>query len=506
MAGVTAVYRVLIDWGNAGTFANADRMARWLASSPVNTAENVTRNVRASPAPTTDRGRDQLRSLSPPMAGAADAELDNRTKIYSAENGLSALAGQLEPGRGVQWQAYYAGTRYYLWTGVLDDLPQHPEPGKWSVSIPALGTLSRLKGKTGLTSALYSDITTDVALGYVLDAAGLTDTSKRVFSTGRTTLRWFWISKDDDLFDLAVSIFNSEGPGANLYEDGQGRIHFEDRYYRLLTTRCLTSQATFRDTGTEPAYSAFRYDRGISGVVNIATVTHRKRAAAGSVSVIWSLGATLTLAAGEARSFVVTPSSSDPFTGALTPVAATDYTVSAGAVTPSLDRTSGPSCVLTMTAGAAGATVTGLQVRAKPVAVTYTTNLANTVDATSSIARYGKRPYSLATLDEIDLEVQQDFANAIVGQYQEPRPTVQIVLNNGDAARMTQILTRELSDRVTVIEPQTGLSTDMFVERVQHTIESGGAYHEATFGLEEAATGYWVLGESELGTTTRLGY
>lgn len=463
----TPTYTVGVDWNNDGDFSD--------------TGEDVTSRVRSSPGISCSRGIDQIRELSPPSAGRFDANLDNQSRDYSAENGSSPLAGNLLPGRPVRLQAVWNSTTYNLWRGFLDDLPQHPHRTELSVSIPSLGPLSRLAGKT-ISTGLYSNITTDVALGYILDAVSW-PAGDRVLDTGKTTLQWWWLD-EEDAFQAAIALLNVEGPGATLYEDGQGRIVFESRHYRILTSRSNTSQATFSDGGTEPIYSRpFQYNQGLKDIVNVITMTQKTRAA-GSVSVVWSLGSTVSLASGETRKYLAT--SSDPFTGALF-VAATDYTVTAGSLTTaSLNRTSGTNVTITLTASAVGATVTGVQLRAQPVTTSNTTVVTNVVDTSSSKTKYGVKPFDISPVrNEISVNVAQDLVDAIAGRQQDPRPIVLLDMNNGTDSRTTQVLSREISDCVTVVETQTGIDDTYWINHIAHNIGQAGKAHVTTFGLEK---------------------
>jgi hypothetical protein len=70
------------------------------------------------------------------------------------------------------------------------------------------------------------------------------------------------------------------------------------------------------------------------------------------------------------------------------------------------------------------------------------------------------------------------------------------------------ILARNISDRVRIIEPETGVNDDFFIESIRHTIVSP-LEHEVVFGLEEAPTaptGPFILGTSTLNGAATLGY
>lgn len=460
---------VEVDWNNDGDFSD--------------TGEDVTLRVLARSTPTFERGMSISRGLVPPEAGSSQGtELDNRSKDYSLEYASSPLAGYLKSARPFRWRALHvaSGTIYGLWRGFTTGLPQQPHPSQKSVTVPAIGTLSRLRGRTGYATALYSSIRVDQAMDYVLALLGLNTSTYRSLDTMNTTLDWWWLSPDDDLLDVFFRLFLCEGPGARLYEDRDGKIIAKSRTAQFTESRSTTSQATYRSSTTQPVFREFVYDDPEKHIVNKAIFQYSKRAAS-ALAAVWTYGTTLTLIPGEVRNIVIR--TSDPFTAAVTPSSGTDYTLTSGSVTPTLDRTSGIQVTLTLTAGSSGAVLTGLQLRAQSVPVTNSYAIANTISAASSITDYGERPYRASGLyEEIDPNVLLDFANAVVAQNKDPRSVVTFSVVNGDATRLLEQLTREPGDRVTLIESQTGVSADFWIERVAQELPGGGDVFETRFG------------------------
>jgi hypothetical protein len=480
---VPADYASLIDLGDDGTYSatGADVSARVLQAPPI----------------TIERGRDQIRALAPPAAGKMDARLDNRSRDYSTENTGSPLYASLNPGHRVRHQCVTNSTTYILGTGILDDLPQYPGLGDRSVGLPCLGTLSRLRAADKVTTQLYTSITTDVAIGAILDAVGW-PAGERSLQTGITTLLYWWLDNADP-FSAIVTLLNTEGPGATVYEDGRGYFVFENRHSRVLTTRSNTPQATFRDSGTAPYYLDLgAFSENYKGVINSVSIPVNVRAAAAS-QVIWQLGQNLILSSGTVAKLVVkhtvagaVGSTGQIFQAAITPVAPTDYTVIAGSVASvAIDRTAGLSLTLTITAGAGGVTITALQLRATPVPA-QAVEVRETIDTTASVAKFGTRTYSDDVWPEIDLNVAQDFANAIVGAYQTPRASATLTIRGDDPTHLEQCLTREVSDRITVVNAQIGLNSDCTIERIGHSI-AGQRSHTTAFGVEKASTGILPL-------------
>ncbi len=474
-------YHIEIDWENNGSWVDA--------------GDDVTSRVRHRPGLTTRRGRDQLRQIAPPAAGRASWELDNRSRDYSTENSGSALYDYLIPGRPVRIRATYDGDTYPIWQGILDDLPQHPERRRRTVSIPCLGNLTRLVGKR-ISTALYQKVRIDEVLEVILDAVGW-PSGERVLDEGRTILEWWW-ADDEDAFQAVRALLDCEGPGAAIYEDGQGRFVFESRHYRYLSTRSTVSQATIRDAGVEPLFSEpFSYSRGLKDIANTASLELRIREAS-TLGEVWQHGEVVSLGADEVREIVAR--GTEPFIDAVTPAVGPDYQVPIGSIVDvSLDRDSGQSCTITLTAGSAGASVRNLRLRAYPVEVISTITVKPTVNTSASIARFGIQELKQwGPRSEIDPLVVQDLVNATVALYQEPRPTVSINLKNATDERLVQALEREVSDRITIVEAQTGLDTDCWIEQI--AVQAGGNVHQTTFGCEVASTvSYGIWGTSEWG-------
>lgn len=109
------------------------------------------------------------------------------------------------------------------------------------------------------------------------------------------------------------------------------------------------------------------------------------------------------------------------------------------------------------------------------------------------------------------MSVLQDFTNAVVNYWQTPRRKAAIILESApstDDARYEQAISRDISDRVTVYEAQTGLDGDFFIERIAHEVQLGGRVMVSTMGLEDAGenVSYFTLDTSELDGTDPLGY
>lgn len=288
----------------------------------------------------------------------------------------------------------------------------------------------------------------------------------RHIDSGETTLEWWWLDNEDALAALET-LKNSEGPGAGLYEDPTGAIVFKGRHARSTEARSTTVQTTFNSgAGAEPRIGLpFEYDDGVKDLVNICEINVVRRAAQ-SLAEVWALGENVSFAAGETKQFVA--SSSDPFKAAVAPTSGGgDYTVVSGSISaPTIDRTSGAQVTITITS-AAGATISGLRLRAQAVTVVNSSRAVNTIDTTASQSEFGAKTYRLPVRQEIGFNLAQDFCNAIVGFYQNGRPTSSITLDDNVAdTRMVAALAREVGDRVRVVVGSE-LDEEMYVEHVR---------------------------------------
>ena len=442
---VVATYQLDVDLDNDGL---------WEAG------ENLTADIynEAPHAPLVwERGKDQLRALAPPAAGKASWELNNRASAYGPTSNVKR-------GRPCRIRATHAAVTYDMFLGVLERPRQNPQEELRSVGVTALGTFSRLVGKETLSTALSQTITTDVAIGLILDAigwpAGAGD-GGRVLDVGKTTLDWWWLD-GEDAWEAIKALLYSEGPGALIYEDGRGRFVFKNRHARITEARFTASQGSYGGAAGTGFYDA-QEDDGLGHVINVCEIETKKRSAA-ALGVIWTLGSTVTLTPSETRKYIARHTSGDPMTAAVAPVDVTDYTVTVGSLSSvTLDRTSGATVTIILTAGTAGATVTGLQLRAQRVAVDSVTKVANTLDASASITEHSRQTFTLPVRAEIGVNVAQDFCNGIVSWYKDGRPLIRFTVPaNADTAWMTQALAREVGDRIQITEANTGLSSTPF--------------------------------------------
>jgi hypothetical protein len=444
--------------------------------------------VRRGDGPVTvSYGRDQSTALAPTVTGRGSFTLNNvwvdnrnhsKGRLLSPRNTQSPLYGKIKPARPVLITRDVGGVTYTLFVGHTDDQPVNPDLTAQSVSFGLVDNLADFRGQN-ITTGLYAGIRTGQAIGYILDAMGW-DPDLRDLDPGATVIPWWWEDNTDGLTALE-KVVRSEGSPALLTMGVDGAIVFRDRHHRILDAPSLTSQGTWRATGQGLVMArGFSYDESWSNIINTGTADVDVREP-GPVQAVWTSDTTtIRLAEGEAR--LITASGSDPFYNAVVPVAGVDFTAIEGSVAVELFQTSGSSATIKWTAVGGDAVITGLQLRARPVTVTHSVQVSR-FDQTS-IDDYGRRsfPDDLPWCNQYDADAILQVAVATRAQ---PRLVVQSRFVVGNDATKVSLLGRDLSDLVTIVEPETSLNDTLHIEAIAHTM-TGEHDHEVVFGLEEA--------------------
>lgn len=457
---MVASYSVLVSWRGNNLFTDP--------GDAVDVKPNVTISY----------GRDQSRALAPITMGSASFELNNLNREYSPENTSSSLNGFILPARPVKIGAVLNSTPFTLFRGQFDEYKVNPAPSEKRVNVTALDGLAKLREAKG-TTALFSALRTGEAIGKVLDSIGW-PTADRDIDVGATTVRW-WSIDDAEAWQSILDLVSAEGPPALVTMDPQGKFVFRDRHHRLIRTASVTSQATWRDTGTEPLFSApLDYDQGWRDVYNAVSISVDERDPDPDLVAIWSSDLSYSITSGS--TYTITAKTSDPFYGLVTPVAGTDYQLRAGSASFSFSRTSGQS--VTITISASGDTVLDtLQIRGYLVPVSRTVQIDKS-EATS-VSSYGLKTWP----DNTKLACLEDaraVADIVLSYRSERLPTVSLAMIGDRDSRLSECLGRNLSDRVTIVDGGTGLNRDFFIEQIQHSIPLGGLLHTTTFGCEAA--------------------
>lgn len=502
---------VIVDWDRNGDYGAGDYGEGGYGGLDFAT-DVVTSLVRPQHSTiAVDYGRDQSTALAPTVAGHGSLVLDNSDRRFSPRNILSPLYGKLKPARPVQitrsinvntlitsyestdlYDDTYFDTydtlvqqtsvvagevTYPLFRGHTDDSPINPDVNSKTVTLSLIDSIADFRGQN-ISTSLYAGIRTGEAIGIILDECGWT--GPRNLDSGASVLPWWWEDGTDAL-DALEKLIRCEGPPALLTITTDGGIEFKDRHHRLVDIASITSQSVWQGVGgNEPVMSLpFIYDDAWRNIINTGQISVDVRTPS-ALEAVWALDSPIGFIGGETKTFIA--SASDPFLNAVEPVEGTDYTIiSGGLLSIFLSRTSGASTMITIVAGGAGAQISNLQLRAQPVQTAYTVQVAAS-DAVS-IADYGARsfPGDLPFCNQYDAQAVLNTAVEIRSQ-SLPVITARFMVGK-NVDRAVKVLTRDLSDRVTIIEPETVLNDDFYVESIAHEL-TGEHDHSVTVGLE----------------------
>jgi hypothetical protein len=101
----------------------------------------------------------------------------------------------------------------------------------------------------------------------------------------------------------------------------------------------------------------------------------------------------------------------------------------------------------------------------------------------NSASTYQKRTYSIDGKFISDVNQANNFCNEILTKYKVPHGEVQIEVVNKNDTLYEQILKRQISDRITVVNDTMGLRGEFNIDYMEHEIDMGGLYHKATYKL-----------------------
>lgn len=301
--------------------------------------------------------------------------------------------------------------------------------------------------------------------------------------------------------------------------DGETFV-YESRQTRMLNT---TVKATLNNTMSE-----LDIERTAENIWNTVKVTVYPDSYDTDPVVLYSSSSEMELAPGQSTTF--TARFRDPagksnrisvYPGSeVTPVAGTDFIFSLSS--DNLNGELNASLTVAVTWGANTAEVTltnsgtqtgyvqkGFQLRGRGIYHYDPVDIIKT-DSTSKTT-HGDKTLSFSVPYQGSNNVATDFANVILSKYHDPRSQIGGVsfFANRSSALMTAALTCMIGDRITIVEPVTGISGDFYINGVNYTINAGGILR-VNWILESAdSTQVWLLDDaawSLLDSTTYLGF
>lgn len=461
-------YRFAADWSRGGGYSGpAEDLSSYL------TDDDLTIEV----------GRDTSQAAAPLSSTSLSFTLNDATKVFAPESTTSVIAGKVDLGVPFVFDLTISGSAYPLYAGVLDDFDYNPD------DLELTGTVSDAWGKPSaevLSTPLYQGMRTGDLVGVVLDACGWV--GPRDIDPGATLVP-FWWAEGKDAATAVQELVDSEGPPAIAYVDS-GTFVFRDRHHRILDANSVTSQATFSHIypPTNMLGADFKilrgssnYNHGRKNIVNSATFTVDIRRPQ-DIARVWTTDSPITVPAGSSVAVFIT--TSDPFLNAQTPTTtpvfpmedgtlAPDLVVTAGTVTASIDRTSGASLIITLTAGGSDAVVDSMALRAIPIPVVQTVKVS--AEDAGSVASRGRMSWSRA-LPWANQYDAYAIAQHIVSVYAVSRPVITFTIDGAiSAAYLAQFAARKVSDRITIRHDIIGVNEDFFIEKIVRTVKALGA-------------------------------
>lgn len=450
---------VEIDWDADGDFGD--------------TGEDVTNHLRYL---RTFQGRRGPLGMAAPAI--CELELQNREARYSPENSSSPLSPNVLPRRRLRVRTTAPVART-IFDGRIDDIrieQLHNSSKAYIVALDESAFLLRERG--WIFTRLTADVPllepdgngvgpkTGVAVTAALDEVDWPGGSRDI-DTGVTEMNVWWARDPLDAFD-AISALVTEELGFAFVDAGV--FTFQARDYRYTGAR-LASVATYSDAaGAARRYSRMEpYRMGVESVFNKARATARPRKTAGTLQ-LGEMGSTPALAPGESRVFIITWNNPAAAVSDTTMVANSKADGSGTDLTSQITKVNG-------TAKATRWPIT-LTNDTDPPRVAYITQLVGglavreqdgegtelEVEDTPSQDAYGIRYFPVEPQFIGKVLNAQDWAGYAVASFKNPMPVLTLRFKPYNATILSEMLTRKLSNRVTVVSNEIGINDDYFIE------------------------------------------
>ena len=114
----------------------------------------------------------------------------------------------------------------------------------------------------------------------------------------------------------------------------------------------------------------------------------------------------------------------------------------------------------------------------------------------TSIDKYGRRVMPLKWPQGATSEQMQMIADADLAYYKDPYPVLHTTIRGDTAAKATQVFTREISDTISVVCDNLGLSADFFIDGISgrdNSIKSPRATWQLIGQRSTETTGWFTL-------------
>lgn len=202
----------------------------------------------------TDRGRN--RALDQIEAGTATIRLDNLDRRFDPSYTSSPYYPNVLPTRRLRISATYSATTYYLFDGYVDEWPldwEEPFDSEIEITCTDLFGYFNRYSHSGALSGEFSNHAIDTFLDIVFGNVAIAPGPGRLIYAGHTLIEAATLTNKNALQHLQDI---AEAESGLLFIDGQGRVVFQDRHYRLTQTTSLNPIATYGFGGGELPYMA----------------------------------------------------------------------------------------------------------------------------------------------------------------------------------------------------------------------------------------------------------
>lgn len=453
-------YIVKVDWDNDGDFSEA--------------SEDITADVKEIKY---RRGFDSERNNA--MVGQLELRLRNDCGDYTP----SLHTETVLPGRLVQvWTE--TGGSYVLFTGYIDEITPHPELSSQDCFVSAvdgLDYLSRVKLYLPLQDSTISKAWTDMLTG-----ASWPTATRELKWTGAWNYAIYCFAIAGEKARYSLDKLASTVAG-RFYIDRRGYAIMEDRTYRDNYKK--VSQFTFDNTMTSIQCTTSRknvFNRFEMDVYAEEEVTPN--------DLVGTIHPYIAIEASGSETFWV------PINGVYAYYQVQAYASSGG------------------TSYSVTATPTYYSNKVK-VVVTNGNGVTVTVN-TIYVYGHERRPYLLREIAEDEtsqtnnqlresmvdayyIQPHKAIVNYLIEFYKDARDELYMTVINKTSALLAQILSLDISDRVTIVNDKLGIDGDFFIESVSHDITDGGLRHEVAYRLTSCGlsaptveTGGSSMGES----------
>lgn len=499
-------FKVFVDWNEDGDYSDSN--------------EDITNDIYSLEW---SLGRTTYNSIF--NEARLTAVLDNIDKKYSPEYSSSPLFGVLLPGRRIKVED---GDSNIMFLGVIRDIS--PEPiaihGQKVATITATMARPYLQ-KFVPRVDLFENVTVDVIIRDLLDQfnnpiikdvwkmelAGFSELGSTTilgegnnynFDVGETTITYFGDNLDDknnskQFLEIVAELINAER--GYFWQDRDGTFVFRNRNHYNLSS--YTPDYTYDDD-----VAALTYEPpGHKFLINDIELTVYPRVE-GSSETLWQKQSDITIEPGETLDLKTPYTDTTNTLVGGKDIAEPTPTFTSG--TASIDQfiANGQYANIRMVNdGSVDAVIDDLSIAGNPI--TSNNPVIIKISNDTSIASYGQRfaNYDLKAIDNVT-----DGKNIANYELLIRSKMVGIITEfeieaEADGTDNADLINTTFDTLVRLVDSQTGHDRTYFVIGESHSINSFNT-HTARFTLEPTPIdeGFWILGTSELGITTGVGY